>query len=165
MCHIYCHRQLERVLHVQHKCERACALWAIKGGRMLLKPRFKPFPNPSFRLLANGSQNRPPNRVSNLPRNPSPDRCPAYCPERPQTPSQSALPGVSKCCSNLGPQLKHWIKSLATMWPHLCSESGPSFSLGFCNYEKIPFLEVILGVQARAALWPRVWPHSGHIYI
>ena len=63
------------------------------------------------------------------------------------------------------PAVERLKKSLATMWPHLCPESGPSFSLGFCKYVKIPYLEVILGVEARAALWPRVWPHSGHIYI
>ena len=56
-------------------------------------------------------------------------------------------------------------KIVATMWPELCPESGPSFWLGLAKYLKIPYLGPTLSLGARATFWPTVWPQSGQILI
>ena len=60
---------------------------------------------------------------------------------------------------------KHWKKIVATMWPELCPESGPSFWLGLAKYIKIPYLGLTLSLGARATFWPTIWPQSGQILI
>ena len=68
--------------------------------------------------------------------------------------------------AHIGDTIAETLKKLvATMWPELCPESGPSFWLGLAKYLKIPYLGPTLSLGARATFWPTVWPQSGQILI
>ena len=58
---------------------------------------------------------------------------------------------------------KKLIQNLAALWPDPWPESGQSFWARFLKYLKIPFLEVILGLEGRATFWPMAWPKSGQV--
>ena len=64
--------------------------------------------------------------------------------------------------AHIGDTIAETLKKLvATMWPELCPESGPSFWLGLAKYLKIPYLGPTLSLGARATFWPTAWPQSG----